>query len=118
MSATDDARLDNPVHAALSGVQARFVQVLRPRASISHGCRAVLGAAVRTAPEDWRDAGALAPPGTYAAIVHTGVDVPATRKTRGKFEVVQMIGEDVNGTDEPEALPLNGADVPEMLELI
>jgi len=44
---------------------------------------------------------------TYAAIVHTGVDVPATRKTRGKFEVVQMIGEDVNGTDEPEALPLN-----------
>jgi hypothetical protein len=118
MSPTDDARLDNPVHAALSGVQARFVQVCGHALRYPTDVAPFLALPSEPSPEDWRDAGALAPPGTYAAIVHTGVDVPATRKTRGKFEVVQMIGEDVNGTDEPEALPLNGADVPEMLELI
>jgi ribosomal protein S18 acetylase RimI-like enzyme len=68
--------------------------------------------------KDWLDAADLVPPGTYAAVVHAGVDVPETWKTLREFEVVQMLGEDVNGIDEPEAISLNAADVPEMRELV
>jgi predicted GNAT family acetyltransferase len=58
------------------------------------------------------------PPGTYAAIVHAGADVPETWKTLQEFEVVQMIGEHVNGVDASEAIPLGAHDVPDMLELV
>ena len=58
------------------------------------------------------------PPGTYAAIVHGGTDVPRTWKTLQEFEVVQMIGGRVKGVDAPEAIPLRAHDVPEMLELV
>ena len=118
MSSTDDARLDNPVYAALSGAQARFARV----------CGRVLRYPVDVAPflalpsepsrDDWRDAAALVPPGTRAAIVHAGADVPETWKTLAEFEVVQMVADHVTGVDEPEALCLNAADVPEMVELV
>ena len=117
MSPPDDTRLDNPVHAALSGAQARFAQVCGRALRYPADVAPFLALPSKPSREDWRDAAELVAPGTRAAIVHTGADVPETWKTLREFEVVQMIGEHVNGFDEPEAISLTAADVPEMLEL-
>ena len=117
MSLTDDARLDNPVYAALSGAQARFAKVSGRALRYPADVAPFLALPSGPSPQDWRDAADLVPPGTRAAVVHTGADVPAIWKTLQEFKVVQMLGEQVNGFDEPEAISLNAADVPEMLEL-
>jgi ribosomal protein S18 acetylase RimI-like enzyme len=118
MTPTDEARLDNPVYAALSGGHARF----------AHSCGSALRYLEDVAPffalpsepsaDDWGDAIHVVPPGTYAAIVHAGAEVPEPWKAVRDFEVVQMIGDDVNGVGEPAAISLGAADVPEMLELV
>ncbi len=118
MPSTDEARLDNPAYAALSGAHARFAQ------SCGHALRYPADVAPffalpsEPSREDWRDAIEIVPRGTYAGIVHAGTDLPETWKTLQEFEVVQMIGEHVNGVDAPEAIPLRAHDVPEMLELV
>jgi predicted GNAT family acetyltransferase len=117
MSPTDGARLDNPVHAALSGAQSRFAQVCGHALRYPADVAPFLALPSEPSQEDWRDAAGLVPPGTHAAIVHAGADVPEPWNTRQQFEVVQMIGEHVTGTGEPEAVSLHAADVPEMLEL-
>jgi predicted GNAT family acetyltransferase len=118
MFPTDDARLDNPVHAALSGPHARFAQVCGRARRYPADVASFLALPSEPTRADWRDAAELVPPGTGAAIVHAGADVPETWKTLQEFEVVQMIGEHVTGIDEPQALSLKAADVPEMLELV
>ncbi len=118
MSPSDDAHLDNPVHAALSGAQARFAQVCGRALRYPADVAPFLALPSEPSREDWRDAAGLVPPGTRAAIVHAGADVPEPWKTVQEFEVVQMLGEHVTGIDEPEAISLHAADVPEMLELV
>jgi ribosomal protein S18 acetylase RimI-like enzyme len=117
VSSTDDARLDNPVYAALSGAQARFAQVSGRARRYPADVAPFLALPSQPSPEDWRYAADLVSPGSRAAVVHTGLDVPPTWETLREFEVVQMLGERVTGIDEPEAIPLNSADVPEMLDL-
>jgi GNAT superfamily N-acetyltransferase len=117
MSPTEDARLDNPVHAALSGAQARFAQVCGHALRYPADVAPFLALRSQPSREDWKDAAGLVPPGTRAAIVHAGADVPDPWKTAQEFEVVQMIGDHVTGIDEPEAISLNAPDVPEMVEL-
>ncbi len=118
MSSTDDARLDNPVHAALSGAQARFAQVCGHALRYPADVAPFLALPSEPSREDWRDAADLVPPGTRAALVHAGADVPETRKIVQEFEVLQMVGEHADAIDEAEAISLNAADVPEMLELV
>jgi ribosomal protein S18 acetylase RimI-like enzyme len=117
MASTDDARLDNPVHAALSGAQARFAQVCGHALRYPADVAPFLALPSQASREDWRDAAELVPAGTPAAIVNAGPDAPEPWKTLREFEVVQMIGENVTGIDEPEAIALNAPDVPDMLEL-
>jgi ribosomal protein S18 acetylase RimI-like enzyme len=114
---TDEARLDNPVHAALSGAHARFALICGHALRYPADVAPFFALPSEPSREDWRGAIEVVPPGTYAAIVHAGADVPETWKTLQEFEVVQMIDEHVNGIDEPEAIPLTAADVPEMLAL-
>jgi ribosomal protein S18 acetylase RimI-like enzyme len=118
MSPTDDTLLDNPVNAALSGPQARFAQVSGHARRYPADVAPFLALPSDPSPEDWRDAADLVPPGTVAAIVHAGTDVPQTWTTLREFEIVQMIGEHVNGIDEPQAISLHADNVPEMLELV
>jgi ribosomal protein S18 acetylase RimI-like enzyme len=118
VSPADEARLDNPVYAALTGAHARFARV----------CGHALRYPVDVAPffalpsepsrEDWWSATEVVAPGTYAGIVHTGAEVPEAWKMLQEFEVVQMIGEDLRGVGAPEAISLRAHDVPEMLELV
>ena len=118
MSLADEARLDNPVYAALSGAHERFAQICGQALRYPADVAPFFALPSEPSREDWRGAIEVVPPGTYAGIVHAGADVPETWKTLQEFEVVQMIGEHVNGVDAPEAIPLRTQDVPEMLELV
>jgi ribosomal protein S18 acetylase RimI-like enzyme len=118
MSAVEEAGLDNAAYAALSGPHARFAQ-MRGRA-LRYPADVAPFFALPPAPsaEDWRCALELVPPGTAAAIVHSGAELPAPWKAVQKFELVQMVGERVTGADAPEAIRLGTNDVPEMLALV
>ena len=114
----DDARLDNPVYAALSGPHARFAQrsgrVVRYEPDIAP----FMALPSEPSATDWQDAIELVRPGTAAATVHDGSPLPESLEVTLSFELVQMIGERVRGTHEPEAITLGPADVPEMMELV
>ena len=118
MFSSDDERLVNPVHAALRGPQARFAQISGQALRYPADVAPFLALPSEPSRQDWLDAAELVPPGTSAALVHTGVAVPEAWKTLHEFEVVQMLGEHVTGIDEPQAISLHAPDVPEMLELV
>src|SRR3977135_408869 len=118
VSSTDQARLENPGYAALSGAHARFAQTRGRALRYPADVAPFFALPSEPSQDDWRDAIELVPPGTYAGLVHAGANVPETWKTLQEFEVVQMIGEHVNGVDAPEAIPLRAHDVPEMRELV
>jgi GNAT superfamily N-acetyltransferase len=118
VSSTDEAHLDNPVYAALSGAHARFAEICGQALRYPADVAPFFALPSEPSREDWRSAIEVVPPGTYAAIVHPRHDVPETWKTLQEFEVVQMIGEHVNAADAPEVTPLSTDDVPEMLALV
>jgi ribosomal protein S18 acetylase RimI-like enzyme len=117
-SPQDDARLENPAYAALSGAHARFAQrsgrALRYAADIAP----FLALPSEPSKADWRDAIELVPPGTAAATLHDGSPLPEPLTVIRAFELVQMLGERARGVHDPAALTLSSADVPEMLELV
>jgi predicted GNAT family acetyltransferase len=114
----DDARLENPAYAALSGAHSRFAQrsgrALRYPADIAP----FLALPPEASKTDWQDAIGLVPTGTVAATIHDGSPLPESLKVTHTFELVQMIGEHAGGAYDPEAVTLGSADVPEMLELV
>lgn len=118
MPSSDEARLDNPAYAALSGVHARFAQISGRALRYPVDVAPFLALPPQPSRADWRDAIEIVPPGTYAGLVHAGADIPEPWTTVQEFEAVQMLGERATGVDDPEAIPLTAADVPEMLELV
>jgi predicted GNAT family acetyltransferase len=114
----DDTALDNPVYFALSGAQSRFAQRSGQALRYEPDVSPFMAMPLSPSEADWRDAAALVPPGTVAAIVDTGAEVPDTWTVMRSFEVVQMTGEDASGAADHEATPLGADDVPEILELI
>ena len=77
-----------------------------------------LGLPAPPSAQDWRDAASLVQPGTYVAVRLRGAEMPNAWQAVQAFDLVQMIGERVNGVDCADAIPLGAADVPEMLELV
>src|ERR1035438_6115259 len=118
MLSTDEALLDNPVYAALSGAHARFAQVCGRARRYPVDVGPFFAVPSQPSAGDWRDAAGLVAPGTYAAVLHSGAEGPPGWKTIRAFEVVQMVEERVTGVDCPQAISLGAADVPEMLELV
>jgi ribosomal protein S18 acetylase RimI-like enzyme len=115
---TDEACHDNPVYAALSGAHARFAQSCGRALRYPADVAPFFALPPEPSQQDWRSASEVVPPGTFAAIVHAGAEVPRTWTTLQEFEVVQMIGDHISGVDAPEAIPLRAGDVPEMRELV
>ena len=117
-SSQDDARLENPAYAALSGAHSRFARrngrALRYAADVAP----FLALPSDASSTDWLDAIELVAPGTAAATIDDGSAFPQSLKVNHTFELVQMIGEQVSGNHDPDAITLGAADVPEMLELV
>jgi ribosomal protein S18 acetylase RimI-like enzyme len=109
--------LDNPVLSSLTGPHARFAErrgnVLRYPADVCP----LAAMPDEPAQGDWADAGGLAGPGGWLALAATEISPPAGWEVRMIGEGVQMTGDDLDGTADPETVRLGSADVPEMLEL-
>jgi ribosomal protein S18 acetylase RimI-like enzyme len=118
MLSTDEALLDNPVFAALSGAHARFAQARGRALRYPVDVAPFLGLPSQPSADDWEDAASLVVPGTFAAVLQSGAEAPPGWTTLRAFDLVQMIAERVTGVDYPEAISLGAADVPEMLELV
>jgi GNAT superfamily N-acetyltransferase len=109
--------LDNPVLSSLSGAHARFAEkrgnALRYQVDVSPF------AALPDEPDekDWADAAALAGPGNGLTLTPGRVSPPAGWNMLMDLAGVQMTGERLAVADDPEAVPLGVADVPDMLEL-
>jgi ribosomal protein S18 acetylase RimI-like enzyme len=114
----DDPRLDNPVYAALSGAHSRFAQRSGRALRYAPDIAPFLALPSEASRTDWRDAIELVPPGTVAATMHDGCPLPESLKVTRTFELVQMIGEHAAGANDPEAVTLGSADVPEMVALV
>jgi predicted GNAT family acetyltransferase len=118
MDATDETRLDNPIHAALSGPHAALAQrsgaALRYPAAIAPFL--ALPAAATDA--DWQDARALVATGTMVGTMRLALAVPPPWEARRSFPVVQMVCEEVAGAVAPEIVALGSADAGEMAALV
>lgn len=110
--------LDNPVYAALCGTHARFAQVRGRARRYPADVAPFLALPSPPSAEDWQDAADLVAPGSYAAVRHSGAELPDGWQAVETFDLVQMIGERAIGNDCSEAIRLSAADVPEMLELV
>jgi len=118
MLSSDEALLDNPVYAALSGAHARFAQVRGRVRRYPVDVAPFVALPAQPSAQDWQDAAGLFVPGTYAAVLHDRAEIPQGWKVIEAFDAVQMIGEHVTGRDCPETVSLGAPDVPEMLELV
>jgi ribosomal protein S18 acetylase RimI-like enzyme len=109
--------LDNPVRASLTGPHARFAErrgaVLRYPADVCP----FLALPDQPSAADWADAAALVGPGGLLLLAAVRTPPPSGWAVEFLGEGVQMTGDSVAGTAEPEAVPLGPADVPEMLDL-
>jgi ribosomal protein S18 acetylase RimI-like enzyme len=114
----DEHLLDNPVYAALSGAHARFAQVRGRARRYLPDVAPFMGMPEEPTPADWRDAGRLVAPGTYAAILQAGHEPPPGWVLARTFEVTQMVGEWADAVQRPGVIALGPGDVPEMLELV
>ncbi|MCL7425680.1 GNAT family N-acetyltransferase [Streptomyces sp. YS415] len=118
MSEAYEQVLDNPAWAALTGPQAPLAEqrgrVLRYPAEVAPWV------AVPEDPEpaDWADIAALAGPGNEALLIGFRGPAPEGWETVFRAEGVQLVGPDVAGAPDPEAVRLGPADVPEMLDLV
>jgi ribosomal protein S18 acetylase RimI-like enzyme len=114
----DDPRLENPGYAALSDAHSRFAlrsgRALRYPADIAP----FLALPSDATAADWEDALELIPAGTAAATMHDGTPLPASLQVMRTVELVQMVGENVLGCPDPEAVTMGEGDVPEILELV
>ncbi|MEU9733920.1 GNAT family N-acetyltransferase [Streptomyces sp. NPDC048002] len=118
MSKAHDGVLDHPARAALTGPHARFAErrgrVLRYPAEVAPWV--ALPDDARDA--DWADVAALTGPGSEALTVGFRGSLPEGWPTVFRADGVQLVGEDVAGEPDPEAVLLGAVDVPEMLDLV
>ena len=114
----DDPGLDNPVYAALMGAQSRFARVCGQAVRYQADVAPFLALAPDPSEGAWVDAVQLVAPGTYVAVQRPRVQAPGNWQVVREFEVLQMVEDHVERVDDPEALALGPADVPEMLGLV
>jgi ribosomal protein S18 acetylase RimI-like enzyme len=110
--------LDNPSWASLTGPHARFAerhgQVLRYPVDIAPFI------ALPNEPDEqvWDDVAALAGPGATVVVAASARKPPAGWEVQDYTPGVQLVDAGVEAAEEPEAVRLGPADVPEMLDLV
>lgn len=117
MTTTAFAVLDNPVWASLTGPHARFAQ--RHGRAIRYPAQIAPFFAIPPEPDPdvWADVAALAGPGAVVPIASTATRLP-NWKIVERLPGVQLVDAGVAAAEDPEAVRLTEADVPEMLTLV
>ncbi|MEU9888947.1 GNAT family N-acetyltransferase [Sphaerisporangium sp. NPDC051011] len=110
--------LDNPAWASLTGPHAHFAE--RRGNALRYPAEVSPFVALPTAPEaaDWEDMAALAGPGGLVPFAAVAATPPDGWEVVDSVDGVQLSGEDVTGTPDPEAVVLGPGDVPDMLALV
>ncbi|WP_410660984.1 GNAT family N-acetyltransferase [Amycolatopsis sp. lyj-112] len=109
--------LDDPAWASLTGPHAHFAerlgQVLRYPVDVAPFF------ALPPEPDErvWDDVAALAGPGEEVT-VHTAVPLPGDWEVLGRIAGVRLVDVGLEAAEDPEAVRLGPADVPEMLDLV
>ncbi|NKQ53944.1 GNAT family N-acetyltransferase [Amycolatopsis sp. K13G38] len=106
--------LDNPVLASLTGPHARFADARGGAARYDTDISPFLG----MAEDAWDDVAALVGPGGVALLAGWPGTAPDGWEVLSAMPGVQLVADGVAGEDEPEAVRLTTADVPEMLDLV
>jgi ribosomal protein S18 acetylase RimI-like enzyme len=110
--------LDNPVRTSLTGPHARFAekhgQVLRYQADVAP----FLALPDRPDEVAWRDLADFVGPGGEVTLTGGSIMPPADWEVIAEFPAVQLVDDGVVGVEDPEAVVLGPADVPEMLDLV
>jgi ribosomal protein S18 acetylase RimI-like enzyme len=110
--------LDNPVRTSLTGPHARFVeqhgQVLRYQADVAP----FLALPDRPDEAAWRDLADFVGPGGEVTLTAGSITPPTDWEVIAEFPAVQLVDDGVVGVEDPEAVALGPADVPEMLDLV
>lgn len=110
--------LDDPVRASLTGAHAQFAQrrggVLRYPAEISP----FMSLPRDPGPGDWADAAALAGPGGVVILPASYAAFPGDWEVLGRGDGVQLVADSLEPAEDPEAVVLGPADVPDMLDLV
>lgn len=109
--------LDNPTWASLTGPHARFAE--RHGQAVRYQPDVAPFLALPDDPDDrvWPDVAALAGPGAVVAM-GASLEPPAGWEVVERFDGVQLVDDGVEAAEEPEAVRLGPADVPEMLDLV
>ncbi|BAL89997.1 putative GCN5-related N-acetyltransferase [Actinoplanes missouriensis 431] len=107
--------LKNPVWAALAGPQACFAEAAGDAARYSPEIAPFAALRDPADPAAWRD---LATITDVAVLTGPSITPPTGWETTEVLAGVQMIGQSMTGVDDPDAVVLTEADVPEMLELV
>ncbi|MER5864834.1 GNAT family N-acetyltransferase [Kitasatospora sp. NPDC002040] len=116
---SDRHPLDNPAWSALAGPHAHFAECRGRAARYPGDVTPFHALPEQPGAADWADLAALVGPKGWALLaVDAAVRPPADWEVTFDLEGVQLVGADVVGKAEPEAVPLGPADVPEMLALV
>ncbi|MEV4417722.1 GNAT family N-acetyltransferase [Catellatospora sp. NPDC049609] len=109
--------LDDPAGSALAGPHAGFAH--RRGRAVCYDPDVSLFAALPPGADapDWADLAALLGPGGRAVVIGD-FPVPEGWRTTWRDDVVQLVDAGLVPADEPEAVRLGAADVPEMLDLV
>jgi len=109
--------LDNPVWASLTGPHARFAERRGAAARYRPDLSPFAALADPADPHAWLDLAELVGPGAIAVL--PGVDeAPEGWTTKASVPGVLMAGDGLAPAEDPEAVVLTDADVPEMLDLV
>jgi GNAT superfamily N-acetyltransferase len=113
-----DAVLDNVPWAALTGPQKRFGEFHGRAARFRPDVSPFTGMDDTTDPAAWADLAALVGPGKPLFVAGPRVIPPPGWERVGGLPGVQMVDAGVAGDDDPAAVRLGDADVPEILDLV
>lgn len=114
----DSHVLDNAVWAALTGPQASLAEVYGLARKFDSDVSPFGAIAHHNDPRCWRDLAHLIGPGCNIVVTGKEINVPDDWELMGGGTGKQMIGDNVWGKADSEAVELGVSDVPEMLDLI
>jgi ribosomal protein S18 acetylase RimI-like enzyme len=110
--------LDNPAWASLHSSHAHFAEIRGEAARFQPDVAPFAAVADSPTSRCWHDLESLLGAGTTAVLVDVPDDAPPNWTMLDQVRGVQLTGEGLEVRDDPDAVELGAADVPDMLDLV